>query len=172
MDYYDRKGQIYFYDILKVLTETETLTEEDQVDWGNEDAYKVAVGVGECAGVVIDLVATLLLEAREKLELSEEAFKEKRWSDSIYHTYAGMVNAAKAILLSEGKSTNSYANIIALFDETFTATNKIELTKTFAEITFQIQNNEPTEIFARRYYEDAVEVFEAISAYREKEVTV
>jgi sulfite reductase (ferredoxin) len=46
LDYYDRKGQIYFYDILKVLTETETLTEEDQVDWGNEDAYKVAVGVG------------------------------------------------------------------------------------------------------------------------------
>jgi sulfite reductase (ferredoxin) len=121
--------------------------------------------------VVIDLVATLLLEAREKLELSEEAFKEKRWSDSIYHTYAGLVNAAKAILLSEGKSTNSYANIIALFDETFTESGKIELGKTFAEITYQIQSNEPTADFAKQYFGDAVQVFEAISAYREKEVT-
>jgi sulfite reductase (ferredoxin) len=172
LDYYDRKGQIYFYDILKIITETETLTEEDQVDWGNEDAYKVAVGVGECAGVVIDLVATLLLEAREKLELSEEAFNEKRWSDSIYHTYAGLVNAAKAILLSENKSTNSYANIIALFDETFTATGKIDLEKTFAEITYQIQSNEPSKAFAHQYFKDAVKVFEAISNYREKEVTV
>jgi sulfite reductase (ferredoxin) len=171
LDYYDRKGQIYFYDILKVLNDTDTLTEEDQVDWGNEDAYKVAVGVGECAGVVIDLVATLLLEAREKLELSEESFKEKRWSDSIYHTYAGMVNAAKAILLSEGKSTNSYANIIALFDETFTETSKINLEKTFAEVTYQIQNNEPSKAFAHQYFNDAVKVFEAISSYREKEVT-
>jgi sulfite reductase (ferredoxin) len=172
LDYYDRKGQIYFYDILKIITETESLTEEDQVDWGNEEAYKVAVGVGECAGVVIDLVATLLLEAREKLELSEEAFHEKRWSDSIYHTYAGLVNAAKAILLSENKSTNSYANIIALFDETFTATGKIDLEKTFAEITYQIQSNEPGKTFANQYFKDAVKVFEAISNYREKEVTV
>jgi sulfite reductase (ferredoxin) len=171
LDYYDRKGQIYFYDILKAITETDTLTEEDQVDWGNEDAYKVAVGVGECAGVVIDLVATLLLEAREKLELSEEAFHEKRWSDSIYHTYAGLVNAAKAILLTESKSTNSYANIIALFDETFTETGKIDLEKTFAEITYQIQSNEPTEAFAHQYFRDAAKVFEAIGNYREKEVT-
>ncbi|MFN3800924.1 HEPN domain-containing protein [Belliella pelovolcani] len=171
LDYYDRKGQIYFYDILKVLTDTATLTEADQVDWGNEDAYKVAVGVGECAGVVIDLVATLLLEAREKLELSEEAYKEARWSDSIYHTYAALVNAAKAILLSEGKSTNSYANIIKLFDETFTETDKIELGKPFAEIVYQIQQEEPSQEFAKTYYEQAAGVFEAISAFREKEVT-
>ncbi len=171
LDYYDRKGQIYFYDNLKVLNDTSTLTELDQVDWGNEEAYKVAVGVGECAGVVIDLVATLLLEAREKLELSTEALNESRWSDGIYHTYAGLVNAAKAILLTESKSTNSYANIISLFDETFTENGKIDLGKTFAEITYQIKENEPSEAFAKKYYEDAALVFEAISTYREKEVT-
>ncbi|PRY86289.1 HEPN domain-containing protein [Mongoliibacter ruber] len=171
LDYYDRKGQIYFYDILKVLTDTSTLTEEDQVDWGNEDAYKVAVGVGECAGVVIDLVATLLLEAREKLELSEEAYKEQRWPDSIYHTYAGLVNAAKAILLSEGKSTNSYANIVKLFDETFTETGKIELGNNLEDIVFQIKTTEPSQAFAQAYYAEAAAVFEAISQYREREVT-
>ncbi|WP_291783888.1 HEPN domain-containing protein, partial [Cecembia sp.] len=148
LQYYDRKGQMYFYDILKSLTDTSTLTEEDQVDWGNEEAYKVAVGVGECAGVVIDLVATLLLEAREKLDLSKEAFVEKRWSDSIYHTYAALVNAAKAILLSESKSTNSYANIVNLFDETFVETGKIDIDSTLKDIIYQINQQEPSETFA------------------------
>jgi sulfite reductase (ferredoxin) len=170
LQYYDRKGQMYFYDNLKGLMETATLTEADQVDWGNEDAYKVAVGVGECAGVVIDLVATLLLEAREKLDLSKEAYVEKRWSDSIYHTYASLVNAAKAILLSESKTTNSYANIVSLFDETFVETGKIEMGKTLKNIIYQINQKEPTEAFAKSYFEDAGKVFEAISSYREKEV--
>jgi sulfite reductase (ferredoxin) len=170
LHYYDRKGQMYFYDILKSLTDTDTLTEEDQVDWGNEDAYKVAVGVGECAGVVIDLVATLLLEAREKLDLSKEAYVDKRWSDSIYHTYAALVNAAKAILLSESKSTNSYANIVNLFDETFVETGKLAIEGTLKDIIYQINQHEPSETFARSYFEDAGKVFEAISAYREKEV--
>lgn len=171
LEYYDRLGHIYFYDILKVLTETSTITEADQVDWGHEEAYKVAVGVGECAGVVIDLVATLLLEAREKLELSKEGLVEKRWSDSIYHTYASIVNAAKAILLSESKSTNSYANIVALFDETFTQTGKISLEKDLASIVYEINKNEPSQEFAEAYFKEAIKVFDAISAFREKEVT-
>jgi sulfite reductase (ferredoxin) len=171
LDYYDRLGQIYFYDILKVLTETSTITEADQVDWGHEEAYKVAVGVGECAGVVIDLVATLLLEAREKLELSKEGLVEKRWSDSIYHTYAAIVNAAKAILLSESKSTNSYANIVSLFDETFIQTGKIGLEKDLASIVYEINKNEPSQEFAETYFKEAIKVFDAISTYREQEVT-
>lgn len=47
------------------------------MDWGNADNYVKAVGVGECAGVVIDLVATLLFEAKEKLILAQESFDEK-----------------------------------------------------------------------------------------------
>jgi sulfite reductase (ferredoxin) len=35
------------------------------------------VGVGECAGVVIDLVATLL-EAKDKLTFAQEAFEDKK----------------------------------------------------------------------------------------------
>jgi sulfite reductase (ferredoxin) len=34
------------------------------------------VGIGECAGVVIDLVATLILEAKDKLTFAQEAFED------------------------------------------------------------------------------------------------
>ncbi len=172
LDYYDRKGQMYFYEILKVLGNTDDLNPSDFIDWGNDDAYVKEIGVGECAGVIIDLVSTLLLEAREKIANAEECLQEGRWSDGIYHSYTGLVSTAKAILLAEGVSANSYANIVNQFDDTFVSTGKIKLEGSFSEIVYQIQKNEPTESFARHYYQSAVKVFHTISDYREKEVQV
>ena len=138
LSYYDEKGQIYFYELLKELGDASTVTPADYVDWGNTEEYKIAVGVGECAGVVLDLVATLLLEAKEKIDIAQKCLEEGRWSDSIYHHYAGLINAAKAILLSESVSTNSYANIIKQFDEVFVESGKINLGGTFAEKIYQM----------------------------------
>lgn len=170
LSYYDRQGQMYFYELLKELSDASTVTASDSVDWGHQEAYEVAVGVGECAGVVIDLVATLLLEALEKLDLGKEALEQGRWSDSIYHHYAGLINAAKALLLSEDVSTNSYANIISLFDEKFVETGKIQLDGTFAEKVYQINQHEPTEEFAKAYAKQAMEVYSLLKTYREEEV--
>lgn len=170
LDYYDQQGQMYFYDLLKELADPPGLEDSDRIDWGRKENYEVAVGVGECAGVVIDLVATLLLEAKEKLDLGQESLQEKRWSDSIYHHYAGLINAAKALLLSEDVSTNSYANIISLFDEKFVQTGKIQLDGTFAEKVYQINQQEPSEEFARAYAKQALEIYGLLKTYREEEV--
>lgn len=171
LSYYDQQGQMYFYELLKELGDASTISKAEFVDWGHEENYKVAVGVGECAGVVIDLVATLLLEALEKLEQGQEALADGRWSDSIYHHYAGLINSAKAILLSEDISTNSYANIIAQFDEAFVASGKIKLDGTFAEKVYQINQNEPSEAFAKSYAKQAFEIYGLLKNYREEEVS-
>ncbi|REG81133.1 HEPN domain-containing protein [Algoriphagus antarcticus] len=171
LSYYDKKGQIYFYELLKELGDASTVTPADYVDWGNTEEYKIAVGVGECAGVVLDLVATLLLEAKEKIDIAQKCLEEGRWSDSIYHHYAGLINAAKAILLSESLSANSYANIIAQFDEAFIASGKIDLGGTFAEKIYQINQNEPTEQFANTYAANTLEIYGLLKSYREEEVT-
>lgn len=170
LSYYDQKGQIYFYELLKELGDASTVTASDSVDWGHNEAYAVAVGVGECAGAMIDLVATLLLESLEKLDSGQEALEQGRWSDSIYHHYAGLINAAKALLLSEDISTNSYANIISQFDEAFVASGKINLGGTFADIVYQINKHEPTEEFANAYAKQAMEVYSLLKTYREEEV--
>ena len=133
LKYYEEKGEKYFYEILKPLANITNLTEADFVDWGNADNYVKAVGVGECAGVVIDLVATLLLEAKDKLTFAQEAFEDKKWSDAIYHAYSGYVNGAKALLLSENQKTNHQAGIIDLFDTVFVETNKIPFETTFKD---------------------------------------
>ena len=67
--YYDRLGKDYFYQLLKPLADLSTLTDDEFVDWGHQETFATAIGVGECAGVVIDLVATLLYEADEKFRL-------------------------------------------------------------------------------------------------------
>jgi sulfite reductase (ferredoxin) len=170
LDYYDAKGEKYFYEFLKPLADVTNLTEADFVDWGNADNYVKAVGVGECAGVVIDLVATLLFEAKDKLISAQEAYAEQKWADSIYLAYAGFVNGAKALLLAEKEKTNHHAGIIDLFDTVFIESNKIELDSTFKDLVYQINKNEPSEAFAQKYIQEAVSFFEKLENYRTKDL--
>jgi sulfite reductase (ferredoxin) len=170
LNYYDAKGEKYFYEFLKPLADVTNLTEADFVDWGNADNYVKAVGVGECAGVVIDLVATLLFEAKDKLTFAQEAFNDKKWSDAIYLAYAGFVNGAKALLLAENQKTNHHAGIISLFDTVFIESNKIELNSTFTDLVYQINQNEPSEAFAQKYIQEAVSFFENLETYRTKDL--
>src|SRR5690606_22096859 len=86
--YYDRQGKDYFYQLLKPLADLTTLTPEEFVDWGHVEQFQTAIGVGECAGVMIDLVATLLLESDEKMEWATESLEAGAYADSISHTYS------------------------------------------------------------------------------------
>ncbi|KAF9657966.1 HEPN domain-containing protein [Tenacibaculum sp. ZH5_bin.1] len=170
LSYYDRQGKTYFYELLKELSDTTNLTEDDFIDWGHDKNYVKAIGVGECAGVVIDLVATLLFESEEKLENASQALNNQQWSDSIYHAYAAMVNTAKALLTAEGAKTNTQAGIITNFDELFVATNKIEVSSSFSELIYQINKNEPTEAFAKGYLESATAFYKTVDVYRKAAV--
>jgi sulfite reductase (ferredoxin) len=170
LNYYDAKGEKYFYEFLKPLADITNLTAADFVDWGNADNYVKAVGIGECAGVVIDLVATLILEAKDKLTFAQEAFEEGKWSDAIYLAYAGFVNGAKALLLAENQKTNHHAGIIDLFDTVFVETNKINLGQSFKDLAYQINKNEASEVFAKQYIQEAISFFENIENYRTKDL--
>ncbi|WP_159021757.1 HEPN domain-containing protein [Formosa sp. L2A11] len=174
LEYYDRQdGQKYFYNFLVTLSDTENLQPSDFIDWGTNEAYKQEVGVGECAGVIIDLVATLLFEAKEKLDRAEDVFKTTdKWADAIYLAYTANVNAAKALLLSEDVKTNSQANIINLFDDTFVETNKITLdtNTSFSDFVYQINKNEPSKAFATTYINQTKAFFNTIDVFRSREL--
>ncbi|APU68831.1 HEPN domain-containing protein [Christiangramia flava] len=170
VNYYDRQGKTYFYDLLKDLADTSNLTENDFIDWGHEKPYIKAVGVGECAGVVIDLVATLLFESEEKIDNAKSALERGAYSDSIYHAYSSIVNSAKALLTAEDIKTNTHAGIISQFDESYVETGKIELSTSFKDFVYQMKENEPTKAFAEKYIEDASLFLKRADAYRTREV--
>ena len=169
-EYYAEKEQMYFYDFLKDLTDVENLTPDDFIDWGNSEEYIQAIGVGECAGVVIDLIATLLFESEEKIQTAETTFNEGKWAASIYHSYSSMVNTAKAILTSENQKTNTHAGIIKDFDEKFVANGRIALDKGFEEFILQINKNEPTEVFAKNYLNDTKVFLGKVQDFRNAEL--
>lgn len=170
INYYDRLGKIYFYELLKPLADLTNLENDDFIDWGHDNKYIKAIGVGECAGVVIDLVSTLLFESEEKLANAEESLVQKQWSDSIYYSYTALINTAKALLTSKEIKTNTQSGIVKLFDEHFVATKAIELTETFAELVLQLKQNEPSEEFAKNYLTQAKEFYSKADVFRLKEV--
>jgi sulfite reductase (ferredoxin) len=167
--YYDLKGERYFYDLLKPLADLSALENAEFVDWGHDKPYAKAIGIGECAGVTIDLVSTLLLESDEKIENAKEAFRLELWSDSIFHAYAAIINSAKALLTSEGQKTNSYALIIQNFEEVFVLPGYVHIdATTFQELVYQIKENKPSETFATKYIQNAIDFQKQIEAYRTK----
>ncbi len=159
-DYTARLGERYFYELLKPLADLETLLDEDYVDWGHSEKYSTAIGVGECAGVMIDLVATLIMEAEEKVDLAKECLDNKAWADGIYHAYAGFVHTAKALLLNQGIQCNTQTGIIRDFDIHFVQKGYFSELVSFSELVLQINKNAPSEEFANAYYQQAKDFIE------------
>ena len=164
--YYKEKGEKYFYNFLNDLQDVSNLTQEDFIDWGEEGKYVKEIGIGECAGVVIDLIATLFLESQEKIENAREAFENEVYSGAIYYAYQSLVNTAKAMLLAENKKTNTHASIIAQFDEFFVASGKIELNTTFSELIYQINKNTPNKEFCSQYINDSEILLQKVKRFR------
>lgn len=163
--YFDRKGEKYFYELLKPLASLENLQETDFIDWGHSESFSTAIGVGECAGVMIDLVATLFLESEEKIENAIEAFAAFRCADAIYYAYASQVNTAKALLLTKEINCNTQHKVINEID-----TNFPELGGGVKEQILQIRANEPGEDFAMKYIQEAKELLIKAKEIRELEI--
>jgi sulfite reductase (ferredoxin) len=49
-------------------------------------------------------------------------------------------------------------------------TNKIQLATAFKDLVYQIKDNEPSEVFAKQYLEQAIAFFATIETYREKDL--
>ncbi|MBC7616847.1 MAG: HEPN domain-containing protein [Pedobacter sp.] len=164
--YYDRQGKDYFYQLLKPVADLTTLQNNEFVDWGHEETFETAIGVGECAGVVIDLVATLLLEAEEKLDWAKQAFENEAYADAIYHSYAVFISGAKSLLLDKGINSSTQIGVIREFETQFVESGEIYLTSSFHDIVLQINKNEPSLAFAAHYLTAAKQFLRQINEIR------
>ena len=172
LQYTHRAGEKYFYDLLKPHASLETLLAEDYIDWGEKEKYATAIGVGECAGVMIDLVGTLILEAEEKLEWGQECIDRKAYADGIYNTYSAFVNSAKALLLQQGVQCNTQVGILKDFDTHFTQQGLYTATNSFKESVLKMNEADPSEEFATSYLQQAKDFVAYAKQYREQAVLV
>ncbi len=170
LTYYDQQGKTYFYRLLKSLSAIDEVKEDEFLDWGHTAPYIKAIGIGECAGVVIDLISTLFFESEEKIQLAKRALDSQNIRDSIYHSYSGMINVAKALLTGAEQKTNSHASIISNFDEYFVKSGKIVLEQNFHDLALALKHQSPNLEFAQRYYQDAVHFYKLANQYRKQEL--
>jgi sulfite reductase (ferredoxin) len=170
LNYSQLRGDRYYYELLKPLASLETLQAEDYIDWGQEEKFATAIGVGECAGVMIDLVATLILEAEEKINAAEECLTATRWADGIYNAYSAQVHTAKALLLQQGVQCNTQQGILHDFDKHFTADAFYTGSNSFKAGVMRMNDNEPSEDFANEYLQQAKNFIAFARQWREQAV--
>ncbi|MBI4931118.1 MAG: HEPN domain-containing protein [Bacteroidetes bacterium] len=166
--YFDRQGNNYFFRLLRSHADLSTIADDEYKDWGYEENYKLSVGVGECMGVQIDLVATLLFEAEEKIEWAKISLEENLFADSVYHSYSAFVQGAKALLLTNQIQTNSQHSILVEFENHFAPSVGFSYEKSFKETVLQINSNEPTKQFAEKYYTEAKDFLNKAKELREE----
>lgn len=169
LSYSQRKGERYYYELLKPLANLETLEAEDYIDWGQEEKFATAIGVGECAGVMIDLVATLILEAKEKLAASEECLFNNQWADAIYNAYSAQIHTAKALLLQQGVQCNTQHGILKDFDTHFVDKGIYPISD-FKSSVMRMNESAPSEEFAIGYLDQAKEFVQFANSFREQSV--
>jgi sulfite reductase (ferredoxin) len=171
-NYFLRVGRNHFYTLLKPLGDTTTVVPTDYVDWGQETNFVLQTAVGECAGVMIDLISTLLNDSEEKIEWATETLRNAQYADSIYHSYSSFINTAKAMLLSRDIKPSTQIQVMNDFQKEFVATGQIVMSD-FKEFVLRINKHEPTEEFAIAYLEDCKKFLADVHAFRaEKEVVV
>ena len=153
-EYFKKQGNHYFYNLLKPLA-NEPLENEEYKDWGQNTPFNMNIGVGECAGVVLDLSDAVKFEINERISSANETLEMKRYADSIYHSYTIFINVGKLFLLKNGQQYNSQAQIIETTEQLIQK-QQIQLTKSFTETVFQLREQKASEEFARDYYKNAI----------------
>lgn len=167
-EYFQEQGKRYFYTLLKPLAETDDLSPEDYFDWGQDEAYRQEIGVGECAGVTLDVIGTILGEAQVKYQLAEEAIAAEAYADGIYHAYTSMIIGAKALLLAKDVSCNTHRKILKDFQEHYIANNDFPaLTEDIEAFVLEMKEQEPTPEFAAAYLKKAYSFRKRVIAVRE-----
>lgn len=168
--YFRRQGKKYFYELLKPLADMQTLADVDYQDWGKADDFVPEIGVGECAGVMLDLVSTIMNDASDRLESGKRDLVAGKWANVIYYGYNTFVIGAKAVLLGKDIQCNTHKGIIDDFQQKIVETGEIKLNVPFDELVLQINKHEPSEAFARAYLEQAEQFFNQISTLRNQPI--
>jgi sulfite reductase (ferredoxin) len=168
-EYYKRAGRNYFYTLLKPLADLTVLTPIDYIDWGQEHNFILHTAVGECAGVIIDLVSTLLYDSEEKLAWSNQAINEQLYADSIYHSYNAFINTAKAMLLTIDQKPSTQIQTINDFQKHFIETGLISGISDFKEHVLRMSKHEPSQEFAVKYLNDSKQFLQDVFAFKNLE---
>jgi len=166
-EYAVRMGRKYFYEVLKGFANKETLVNADFLDWGQEEDYVQAIGVGECAGVAFDMLSAIVKDADEKLESARAKFALGEYNEAIYHAYTSFIVGAKAMLLAKDVKCNTHIKILDDFQEHYGREKLWASEVPFPEAVLRMKKKNADKAFVDRYIADADIFNQKVHASRE-----
>ena len=159
-------GRKHFYDVVKPFADVSNIADTDLMDWGQDHHYLQEIGVGECAGVILDMVGAIVSDAKEKLVKAQKELAQGEPADAIFYAYATYVIGAKAILLGEDIKCNTHKGIISDFQKELIDTKKLDLGYSYEDRVLSINAFEPTIDFATDFVQDAEKFLASAISYR------
>jgi sulfite reductase (ferredoxin) len=169
--YYRRLGKHYFTSLFEPLADISTLAPDEYMDWGSEMPYFPAIGVGECAGVTLDLVSVIIEDAKSRLDSARENFDLKLYGEAAYLAYHSFIIAAKAMLLVKDVRCNTHLGIISDFQENYGSSDGFRQFGNFNDLVLQINKNQPGELFAKTYLTSAGAFLDVVLKERENQLS-
>lgn len=166
--YTQRTDKRYFYDLLKDLGDKDTLTDDEYLDWGQENSYVQAIGVGECAGVAFDMLSAIIQDGEEKMEQAAYKLESGFYDEAIYHAYTTFVVGAKALLLLKDVKCNTQIKILEDFHEHYGEISPFRYETPFTEYVLRMKNSQPSSAFAEQYIREASTFLNEVKAFRQK----
>ena len=166
-DYYRRQGKNYFYTILKPLANADLYVDDDFIDYDGLENFIPEIGVGECAGVMYDMVGGIIKDAENKLMDAKENLSKNKFPEAIYYAYTGFVIGAKALLLSKDVECNTQIKILKDFDLHLVQTGEFKIEDGFENLVLQINQHEPEKEFAENYVKQFTYFLKDVIAHRE-----
>ncbi|WP_235298359.1 nitrite/sulfite reductase [Portibacter marinus] len=165
-EYAVRLGKKYFYELLKDLADKDSLTNLDFLDWGHEEEYVQAIGVGECAGVALDMLSSIVKDSDEKLESAWAKLEISEYSEAIYHAYTSFIVGAKALLLAKDVKCNTHIKILEDFQTHYGQDPLWAKESNFPEYVLRMKTENADQEFAVKYLEDASAFNQKVHAVR------
>jgi len=86
-------------------------------DWGESDDYNPAMGQGECAGGVTDLVNEALQDAENTLKMARELIRQSFWKDAVTNAREAATHVLRAGLSNAGEVSNGWAADLAVWEK-------------------------------------------------------
>ncbi|MFN8236678.1 MAG: nitrite/sulfite reductase [Chitinophagales bacterium] len=169
-DYYRRQGKNYFYTLLKPLANADLYTDDDFIDYDGVEHFTPEIGVGECAGVMYDMVGHIIKDAENKHLEATEHLKINKYPEAIYYAYTGFVIAAKALLLSKEVECNTQIKILKDFDTHFVQSGAFIIEGGFENLVLTINQYEPEKEFAESYVTHFHLFLKNVISYREQKM--
>lgn len=166
-DYYRRQGKNYFYTILKPLANADLYVDDDFIDYDGVENFIPEIGVGECAGVMYDMVGGIIKDAENKLMNAKESLDKNKFPEAIYYAYTGFIIGAKALLLSKDVECNTQIKILKDFDTHLVTTGEFKIEDGFENLVLQINQHEPEKEFAENYVKQFDYFLKDVIAHRE-----